>query len=342
MNHSAQSALQQLLEGRNLNVQQMTDVMASLMAGEVDDALIGALLVALRMKGETVEEISAAAKVMRQLSNAVQTNVRPLIDTCGTGGDSLHTFNISTATAFVVAAAGGYVAKHGNRSVSSSTGSADVLEYLGVNISLNAEQVRECIEELNIGFMFAPQHHRSMKHVIGARKALGVRTIFNLLGPLTNPAGAQYQVLGVFDKEWLEPLARVTHELGVERAMIVHADDGLDEISISATTSVVECHLGQIRAYQIDPREFDIQLAQLEEITVDGVQKSGDMIRWIFAGERGAGFDIVCLNAAAALYCAGISADLNAAVELARDAILSGAAAAKLEQLAAKTQQFDS
>jgi len=244
-----QSAIQSVIDKNNLSNDEMRDVMQSIMTGECTDAQIAGFLVGLRSKGETVVEITAAANVMRELASRVHINHDNLIDTCGTGGDGHNTFNISTTAAFVVAAAGGHVAKHGNRSVSSKSGSADVLETAGVKLELTPEQVAQCVEEIGIGFMFAPMHHSAMKHAIGARKELGVRTVFNVLGPLTNPAGAKRQVMGVFSHDWLETLANVLKNLGSEQVMIVHSEDGMDEISISAPTNIAELKDGEIKTY---------------------------------------------------------------------------------------------
>jgi anthranilate phosphoribosyltransferase len=307
------------------------------MTGEATPAQVGGFLIGLRMKGETVDEVAAAAAVMRELSERVVVDKAQLVDTCGTGGDASGIFNVSTAAAFVVAAAEGRVAKHGNRSVSSKSGSADVLEAAGVNLQLSPAQVAECIDEVGVGFMFAPLHHSAMKHAIGPRKEMAVRTLFNVLGPLTNPAGAPNQVLGVFSREWVRPLAEVLRQLGSDHVMVVHAEDGLDEISIAAPTSVAELKDGQISEYSIQPEDFGLQRASLDTLRVADAEASLDMIRSVLAGQAGPAKDIVCLNAGAAIYVAGLADSLAAGVERASRVIDDGSAAKKLEQLVAKT-----
>ena len=278
------------------------------------------------MKGETVEEIAAAARVMRELATRVNVSGPHLVDTCGTGGDGASTFNISTASAIVTAAAGARVAKHGNRSVSSSSGSADVLETAGVRLDLDPEQVAACIDRVGVGFLFAPQHHSAMKHAIGPRREMRVRTLFNLLGPLTNPAGAPNQVLGVFSPLWVEPLARVLKQLGSEHVLVVHADDGLDEISISGPTRIAELKDGVITVYTVSPADFGMQHADLATIAVSDAQASLAMINDVFAGVPGPARDIVALNAGAAIYAAGLAATLAEGVVLAGMTIASGKA----------------
>ena len=327
------TALNRLLDSKDLSRDEMVEVMTAIMSGEVTPAQIAGFLIALRMKGETVDEISAAAQVMRELSTKVEVGTDNLVDTCGTGGDGLKTFNISTVSAVVAAAAGARVAKHGNRSVSSSTGSADVLEALGVNLQLSPEQVASSIDEIGIGFMFAPAHHGSMKHAIGPRKELGVRTIFNLLGPLTNPASAKRQVMGVFDVAWLEPLARVLKQLGSEQAMMVCAFNGLDEISAQGPTSIVELNQGEIRSYMVSPGDFGLEETSIYDIQVSDAQESAKMIQQVLANQPGAARDIVCLNAGAAIYSAGVADSLTSGVSVADSVLSSGAAEAKLKQL---------
>lgn len=332
-------ALARLLKRENLNGSEMQSVMHTLMSGEATDAQIGGLLMALRMKGETIEEIAAAAQVMRNLSTRVELDDRShLIDTCGTGGDGANIFNVSTATAFVASAAGARVAKHGNRSVSSKSGSADVLEAAGVNLNLSVNQVAACVEQVGVGFMFAPAHHGAMKHVVAARKELGVRTIFNVLGPLTNPAQAPYQVLGVYDRDLLVPFAEVLKQLGSEHVMVVHAEDGLDEISVTCPTHVAELKNGQIREWTIDPQEYDMDHVSLEGLAVDSAQQSLNIIRAAFNNSDGAAKDIICLNAGAALYVAGISNSFAEGVLLARGTIAQGLAQQKLDQFIQFTQ----
>lgn len=329
-----QGALKKVVERQNLTESEMKTVMTQIMTGEATQAQIGGFLVGLRMKGETVDELAGAAQVMRELAIPVAINASPLVDTCGTGGDGANTFNISTASAFVVAAAGGKVAKHGNRSVSSSSGSADVLEAAGVKLDITPAQVARCVESLGVGFMFAPMHHSAMKHAIGPRKEMAIRTVFNLLGPLTNPAGAKRQVMGVFSKQWVRPLAEVLQRLGSEHVMVVHAEDGLDEISIAAKTFVAEAVNGEIREYTIGPEDFGMDTAPLSSIAAENVQASLAVIQSVLANEPGPAADIVALNAGAAIYVAGIASTLAEGVSMAQDAIGSGLARAKLNELA--------
>ncbi len=330
---SIQQALEQVLAGHDLSSEQMESAMNIIMQGEATSAQIAGFIVALRMKGECVDELAAAARVMRNLSSKVKVNAQPLVDTCGTGGDGQKTFNISTASSIVAASAGVKIAKHGNRSVSSKSGSADVLEALGVKLELTPEQIATCVEEVGIGFMFAPMHHSCMKHAIGPRKELGVRTLFNLLGPLTNPANAQRQVLGVFDDQWLEPLAHVLFSLGSEHALVVHAEDGLDEISIASATNVCELRDGKINKYQIKPEDFGLERSTLDDIKVNDVSDSANMITSILNSQSGAAANIVCLNAGAAIYVAGKADSLNAGVQLATQQLTSKAAQLTLAQL---------
>jgi len=334
-----QEALNDLLAYKDLSSLDMQTVMRSIMSGEASAAQIAGFMVALRMKGETVDEIAAAAQVMRDLSSKVLIDVDTLVDTCGTGGDGSSTFNVSTASALVAASAGVKIAKHGNRSVSSKCGSADVLEALGVKLDLTPEQMSACVQQVGIGFMFAPMYHVSMKHAIAPRKELGVRTIFNLLGPLTNPAGAKRQVLGVFSDEWLEPIAEVLRALSSQHVLVVHAQDGLDEFSITGPTNVCELRDGDITRYQVIPEDMGLERASLDLIKVNDVQESVAMIRALLAGEAGAAADIVALNAGAAIYVAGISTDLSAGVALAKQKLLGGEAATTLQQLVSFSQQ---
>lgn len=311
----------------------MRAVMRLIMSGGATDAQIGGFLIALRCKGESVDEIAAAAEVMRELAGKVPVRGEHLIDTCGTGGDGANTFNISTTCAFVVAAAGGRVAKHGNRSVSSSCGSADVLEAAGVNLDLTAEQVASCVNELGVGFLFAPKHHGAMKYAIGPRREMGVRTLFNLLGPLSNPAGAPNQLIGVFAKDWLEPLAQVLKKLGSRHVLVVNADDGLDEISIASATSVAELKDGQVTTYTVTPEQFGLQRADIAALAVDGTASSLAMVQSVLDNRPGPARDIVALNAGAAIYAADLADSLAAGVEKARQVIASGAARAKWDAL---------
>jgi anthranilate phosphoribosyltransferase len=328
-----QQALQTLLNKQNLSSDQMRDVMRLIMSGKATDAQIGGFLIALRCKGETIDEIAAAAEVMRELAGKVEVTGEHVIDTCGTGGDGANTFNISTTCAFVVAAAGGQVAKHGNRSVSSSCGSADVLEAAGVNLDLTAEQVAQCVKQIGVGFLFAPKHHGAMKYTSNARKEMGVRTLFNLLGPLSNPAGAPNQLIGVFDKMWVEPLAQVLKKLGSKHVLVVNADDGLDEISIATPSTIAELKNGKVSSYTITPEQFGFQRASLTELAVDGAVSSLVMVKSVLDNKAGAARDIVLLNAGAAIYAADIANTLAAGIEKAEQVISSGAAKAKFDAL---------
>jgi anthranilate phosphoribosyltransferase len=328
-----QQALQTLLNKQNLSSDQMRDVMHLIMSGKATDAQIGGFLIALRCKGETIDEIAAAADVMRELAAKVEVTGEHVIDTCGTGGDGANTFNISTTCAFVVAAAGGQVAKHGNRSVSSSCGSADVLEAAGVNLDLTAEQVAQCVKQIGVGFLFAPKHHGAMKYTSNARKEMGVRTLFNLLGPLSNPAGAPNQLIGVFDKMWVEPLAQVLKKLGSKHVLVVNADDGLDEISIATPSTIAELKNGKVSSYTITPEQFGFQRASLTELAVDGAVSSLVMVKSVLDNKAGAARDIVLLNAGAAIYAADIANTLAAGIEKAEQVISSGAAKAKFDAL---------
>jgi anthranilate phosphoribosyltransferase len=328
-----QQALQTLLNKQNLSSEQMRDVMRLIMSGKATDAQIGGFLIALRCKGETIDEIAAAADVMRELAAKVEVTGEHVIDTCGTGGDGANTFNISTTCAFVVAAAGGQVAKHGNRSVSSSCGSADVLEAAGVNLDLSAEQVSQCVNKIGVGFLFAPKHHGAMKYTSNARKEMGVRTLFNLLGPLSNPAGAPNQLIGVFDKRWVEPLVQVLKKLGSKHVLVVNADDGLDEISISTVSTIAELKNGEVSTYTITPEQFGFQRASLAELAVDGAVSSLVMVKSVLDNKVGAARDIVVLNAGAAIYAADITDTLAAGIEKAEQVISSGAAKAKFDAL---------
>ena len=331
----AKDALNRLIARNDLTREEMLGVMRQIMGGEYTPAQIAGVLVALRMKGETVDEITAAAEVMRELSTKVKLAAdEHLIDTCGTGGDGIQTFNVSTVSAFVAAAAGASVAKHGGRSVSSTCGSADVLEALGVNISLTPDQVATCIEAAGIGFMFAPSHHSAMRHAAPVRRELGVRTLFNLLGPLTNPAGAGNQVMGVFDKHLTGKLAHVLKQLGSRHVMVVHGADGMDEISFAGDTYVAELKDGVISEYVINPRQFGMPLHDAETIRVHDAAESKRLIQAVLNGETGSARDIVLLNAGAAIYVAGVEASLEAGIMKAAQVIDSGAARAKLAQLA--------
>ncbi|RIZ67588.1 MAG: anthranilate phosphoribosyltransferase [Methylococcales bacterium] len=335
-----QQVLQQLLDKQALTFAEMREVMHFIMSGSATDAQISGFLIALRCKGETIDEIAAAVEVMRELANKVTVNGAHIIDTCGTGGDGASTFNISTTCAFVVAAAGGQVAKHGNRSVSSRCGSADLLEVAGVNLNLSTEQVEQCVNDLGVGFLFAPKHHGAMKHTIHVRKEMGVRTLFNLLGPLSNPAGAPNQLIGVFAKEWVEPLAHVLKKMGSQHVLVVNADDGLDEISIASATSVAELKDGQVRTYTITPEQFGFNRASLAELAVDNAETSLVIVKSVLDNQDSAAKDIVLLNAGAAIYAANLTDTLAAGIEKARHVIASGEAKAKLDALIAYSQKF--
>ncbi|MFK8081360.1 MAG: anthranilate phosphoribosyltransferase [Granulosicoccus sp.] len=328
-----QQALERLLNRDDLSGEEMSAVMRQVMTGEASPAQIGGFLVALRMKGETVDEVAAAASVMRSLADSVSLGDKPAIDIVGTGGDSTSTFNISTCSAIVAASAGVRVAKHGNRSVSSKSGAADLLEQAGVNIDLTPEQVARCVDELNLGFMFAPRHHSAMKHAIGPRREMAVRTVFNLLGPLTNPAGARSQLLGVYDAQWVRPIADVLNKLGSDHVIVVHGQDGMDEISISGPTHVAELKGGQVSEYVIAPGDFGLAEAPLSQIIVDSAEQSLTMINAVLDNESGAARDIVCLNAGAAICVGGLVADVGAGVEMAKAVIANGDAKRKLERL---------
>ena len=332
--------LQKLINKKSLTSAEMHWQMTEIMSGRATSAQIAAVLTALRMKGESIDEITAAAKVMRELAEPLQLQGEHLVDTCGTGGDGQNTFNISTASAFVVAAAGGKVAKHGNRSVSSSCGSADVLEAAGVNLDLTPEQVKTCVDQIGVGFLFAPVWHSAMKHARAPRKELGVRTLFNLLGPLSNPAQTPNQLVGVFDDEWLEAFAEVLQRLGSKHVLVVHADDGLDEISIASSTQIAELKDGEISRYSIEPEQFGIQRTSLKPLAVTNAEQSLVLINQIFDGESGAATDIVLLNAGAAIYAADLTANLDDGIQLARNVINNGSAKARFMQLIGLSRQL--
>ncbi len=329
------NAIKAVIAQQDLSLEDMSAVMQQIMTGEATPAQIGGFLVGLQMKGETITEIAAAAKVMRSLATPVPISGEHIVDTCGTGGDGASTFNVSTASAFVVAAAGAKVAKHGNRSISSSSGSADVLETAGVNLEITPEKVKQCVETVGVGFMFAQKHHSAMKFAIGPRREMGVRTVFNLLGPLTNPAQTPNQVLGVYDKKWVEPMAHVLQQLGSDHVLIVHADDGLDEISIGSATSVAELKNGQVTSYRIQPEDFGLQRCDISQLAVSSAQESLDIIKAIFTGEKGGARDIVVLNAGAAIYASGLASSLEDGIKQAQTQIDNGNAQAKLDALIA-------
>jgi len=326
--------LTHLIERHDLPFAEMRELMQHIMGGQLSTAQIAAVLTALRMKGETVEEIAAAAEVMRELSAKVKvTRTAHLIDTCGTGGDGAQTFNVSTGAALVAAAAGASVAKHGGRSVSSTCGSADVLEKLGVNVNLTPEQVGQSVDSIGVGFMFAPNHHSAMKHAAPVRRELGVRTLFNLLGPLTNPAGAQNQVVGVFNRALTRKVAEVLQKLGSCHVLVAHGTDGMDEISISTTTLIAELKDGKITETTVQPGQFGLTPAPLNAIQVSNPDEAKAMLLAALDNQPGAARDVVQLNAGAAIYVAGLAPSLAEGVKVAGEVIASGAAKNKLKQL---------
>ncbi|ROO26441.1 anthranilate phosphoribosyltransferase [Salinisphaera orenii MK-B5] len=332
-----------IVAGRDLSPERMHAAMRAIMTGQATEAQIGGFLVAMRMKGETVPEIAAATAVMRELATDVPVDANlaeQLVDTCGTGGDAAGLFNVSTAAAFAVAAAGGHVAKHGNRSVSGKSGSADLLDVAGIAIDTTPEQVAECIRRLGVGFMFAPAHHGAMKYAIGPRRELGIRTIFNIIGPLTNPAGAANQVMGVFNGHLCEPLAEVLSKLGSRHVMVVHGEDGLDELSINAPTRVAELRDGRIESYKLAPEDVGLERGSLDALRVESAAESFAIVRDVLAGKPGIAADMVAFNAGAALYVAGHAPDLRAGVTRASEVLASGAAGERMAALAELTQQM--
>jgi anthranilate phosphoribosyltransferase len=330
-----QGAIRAVTELRHLSTEEMTDAMRIVMTGDATPAQIGGFLIGLRMKGETVEELAAAASVMRSLATGVRIEGDHVVDIVGTGGDGVKTFNISTTASLIVAACGGKVAKHGNRSVSSSSGAADLLEAAGVELALTPEEIQSCVAEVGVGFMFAPNHHSAMRHAVGPRREMAVRTLFNLLGPLTNPAGAPNQLLGVFDGQWVEPIAQVLKTLGSNHVLVVHSQDGLDEISIGAPTAVAELKGGEVTTYTLTPEQFGIERAPLESIVVESVDASLAMVRGVLNNDPGPARDIACLNAGAALYAADLCDNIEAGIVQATAALADGSAANVLVRLAA-------
>lgn len=336
-----QAAINAAIESQDLSGEQMVSVMRSIMTGEATPAQIAGFLVALRIKGETVTEIAAAAQVMRELATPVEASGDHLVDIVGTGGDGARLFNVSTASTFVAAAAGCQVAKHGNRSVSSSSGAADLLEAAGVRLDISADQVARCIEQVGVGFMFAQNHHGAMKHAIGPRKELGTRTLFNVLGPLTNPAGVKNQLLGVYSKDLVRPIADVLNALGSNHVMVVHSADGLDEISVAGDTYVAELKNGAVSEYTLSPTQVGVALSAIEPLSVNDAGDSLQLIKTVLAKagsdisprEQSAA-DIVALNAGAAIYVAGVAADWQQGVDMAQDIIASGLALEKMQELA--------
>jgi anthranilate phosphoribosyltransferase len=338
---TSQEALVRVIEHREIFHDEMLSLMRQIMRGEMSPTLIAAIIIGLRVKKETIGEITAAAQVMREFSTRVEVHDQAhLLDTCGTGGDSAHTYNISTATVFVAAAAGAKVAKHGGRSVSSKSGSADILEALGVKLDLAPGQVAQCIDRTGVGFMFAPNHHSAMKYAAPVRRELGVRTLFNILGPLTNPAGAGKQLIGVFHPDLVGILARVLQRLGSKHVMVVYGMEGLDEISISGDTLIGELKNGEVREHVVKPTQFGMTAGSLSEIQVSNSGESKDMLLAALSNEPGPARDILALNAGAAIYVAGIADSHQAGVRKALEVLASGAAKSKLDQFIAFTQEL--
>jgi anthranilate phosphoribosyltransferase len=338
---TAAEAIQRTVEHREVFHDEMLHIMRQIMRGELTPAQIAGFIVGLRVKKETIGEIAAAAQVMRELATHVEVkDDRHLVDTCGTGGDAAHTFNVSTCAAFVAAAAGAKVAKHVGRSVSSSSGSAELLEALGANIAVTPQQIGQAIDKLGIGFMFAPAHHSAMKHAAPVRKELGIRTLFNILGPLTNPAGAKNQVMGVFHVDLVGIQVRALQRLGSKHVMTVHGMDGLDEISVSAETLVGELVNGEINEYTLHPSQFGLEMFDRRAIQVNTVEESKDMVLAALSNQPGPAHNIVALNAGAAIYVSGVAPSMKAGVERARQAIGSGAAKKKLDEFVAFTQSL--
>ena len=337
---SPQEALTRIIERDEIKHDEMVSLMRQIMRGEVSQVMISAIMIGLRVKRESIGEISAAAEVMRELATKVEVeNRQNLVDTCGTGGDSAHTFNISTAAAFVAAAAGARVAKHGGRSVSSKSGSADVLESLGVNLNQTPQQVADGISRIGVGFMFAPNYHSAMKYAAPVRRELGVRTLFNILGPLTNPAGAENQVIGVFHADLVGIVARVLQQLGGHHVMVVHGEDGLDEITIAGKTRIGELKNGEVSEYTIRPEDFGMKVSAIETIQVQDSEQSKALLQSVLDNQPGPALDIVLLNAGAAIYVSGVADTLKQGVIRARAAVESGAAKEKLRQLVEITHQ---
>lgn len=337
-------ALNRIASNLDLSRDEMKDVMRIVMNGEATDAQIGAFLMGLRLKSETIDEITGATEVMRELATKVSINASPLVDIVGTGGDGANLFNVSSASSFVVAAAGGFVAKHGNRGVSSKSGSADLIEKAGINLDMKPEEVARCVEQIGVGFMFAPAHHGAMKHAIGSRRELGCRTIFNILGPMTNPAGVTRQLIGVFTRELCRPMAEVMQRLGAEHIMVVCSKDGLDEISLATVTHVAELKDGEITEYDLTPEDLGIKSQSLVGLTVDSSDESLKLIKAAFGRNHDEttekARDMIALNAGAAIYVAGLAKTAKEGVDMALDAMGSGLAAGKMSELADFSQCF--
>ena len=337
-------ALNRIASNLDLSRDEMKDVMRIVMNGEATDAQIGAFLMGLRLKSETIDEITGATEVMRELATKVSINASPLVDIVGTGGDGANLFNVSSASSFVVAAAGGFVAKHGNRGVSSKSGSADLIEKAGINLDMKPEEVARCVEQIGVGFMFAPAHHGAMKHAIGPRRELGCRTIFNILGPMTNPAGVTRQLIGVFTRELCRPMAEVMQRLGAEHIMVVCSKDGLDEISLATVTHVAELKDGEITEYDLTPEDLGLKSQSLVGLTVNSSDESLKLIKAAFGRNHDEttekARDMIALNAGAAIYVAGLAKTAKEGVDMALDAMGSGLAAGKMSELADFSQCF--
>jgi anthranilate phosphoribosyltransferase len=344
MSMNIQTALGRIAEKQNLSIEEMVDVMRQIMSAGSTDVQNGAFLLGMRIKGETIDEITGGVQVLREFASGVKVSGPNLVDIVGTGGDGANLFNVSTAACFVVAAAGGRVAKHGNRSVSSSSGSADVLEAAGVRLDITPEQVAHCVNELGIGFMFALMHHSAMRHVSLARKELGLRTLFNVLGPMANPAGLKRQLIGVYDPVLCRPVAEVLHRLGSEHVLVVHSEDGLDEISLAAETHAAELKNGVVSEYTLQPEQLGFKRESLQDLVVDDVASSLQLITSALAGGKDArsqrAAHMIALNAGAALYVAGVADSISTGVSMANEVLAGGAGLEKLQQLAAMTQSF--
>ena len=335
-----QEGIKTIMTGQDLTREEISSVMNQILRGSVSEVQIGAFLVSLCIKGESVDEVIGSAEVMRELSSKVSVDKEYLVDTCGTGGVGSGIFNVSTTAAFVASSCGAKVAKHGNRSATRKSGSADLLEAAGIAINLTPYQVKKCIEEVGIGFMFAPAHHDAMKHAIGPRKELGIKTIFNLLGPITNPAGALNQVVGVFDMKWVKPIAEVLKGLGSNNVLVCHSEDGLDEISTSAPTKVAELRNGKIEEYSISPSDFGLKVLSINELKVDSPEESLKLAKKALNGENEAASQMVAMTAGAALYVAGLAKELSEGVELSLESIAKGRGLEKLEHLCTFSQSL--
>lgn len=335
-----QEGIKTIMTGQDLSREEISSVMNQILTGSASEALVGAFLVSLSMKGESVEEVIGSAEVMRELSLKVSVDKQHLVDTCGTGGVGSGIFNVSTTAAFVASSCGAKVAKHGNRSATRKSGSADLLEAAGMVLSLDPEQVKDCIEKIGVGFMFAPAHHSAMKYAIGPRKELGIKTIFNLLGPLTNPAGALNQVIGVFDVKWVRPLAEVLKCLGSKHVLILHSEDGLDEISSAAPTTVAELNNGKIEEYSISPNDFGLKILSIDKLRVDSPEASLQLAKKALKGENEAASQMVAMTAGAALYVSGLAEGLKQGIELSLESIAKGTGLEKLEDLCKFTQSL--